>query len=135
MEACGYILRIASEEWLNEVFDTAIYYTSVRRKWKPDQTILFVHRTASGDALVGYGVIMSVHERDDLAEEEKKRCDEHNWKKAIEFTYVIRFENPLHIKETFLKQLKLGGRYLHGFSLNGEQLKSVIAKAENRPPR
>ena len=34
MEADGYILRIASKEWVERVFDLAIYYTSTRRKWE-----------------------------------------------------------------------------------------------------
>lgn len=131
VEAQGYILRIASEEWLDEVFNLATYYTSVRRKWTTDQTVLFVHKTAIGDAFVGYGVIKDVHEKEDLTEEERNRCEEHGWRKAIEFAYVIRFEEPLLVKNTFLKNLKVVGRCLNGYPLNEEMLRAMITQSED----
>lgn len=131
MEAEGYFLRIASEKWVNQVFDTAIYYTSARRRWKPGQTIVFVHKTSVGDSVIGYGVIENIYKRDELSEEEKRECEKHGWKKAIEFRYVIRLEKPLPIKETFLKDSKLSGRYLHGLKLDKEQLNSIIRQVEH----
>ncbi|MDH7477810.1 MAG: hypothetical protein QHH17_05460, partial [Candidatus Bathyarchaeota archaeon] len=44
--------------------------------------------------------------------------------------YVIRFEKPLPIKETFLKDLKIHGRTLHGFQISKEKLNSIISNAE-----
>jgi len=131
VEACGYILRIASEEWLNEVFNTAMYYTSVRRKWMPDQTILFVHKTKAGDAFVGYGVIKSVYENEDLTEEERSKCKEHGWRKALEFAYVIKSEKPLLVKNTFLRNLKVVGRCLNGYPLDSGMLNAIIAQSEH----
>jgi len=130
MEADGYILRIASEEWVDRVFDLAIYYTSTRRKWETGQTIVFVHKTDMGDAIVGYGIIGNICALDELSEEERRECQRQGWKRAIEFKYVLRFDKPLLVKETFLKGLKLRGRYLHGLSLNREQLDSIIRQAE-----
>ena len=130
MEADGYILRIASEEWVDRVFDLAIYYTSTRRKWETGQTIVFVHKTDMGDAIVGYGVIGNIYALNELSEEERRECERQGWKRAIEFKYVLRFDKPLLVKETFLKGLKLRGRYLHGLSLNREQLDSIIRQAE-----
>jgi len=130
VEADGYILRIATKQWVNQVFNMAIYYTAIRRKWRPGQTILFVHRTNVGDAIVGYGVIDNVYEKDELSEDEKRECEKYGWKKAIEFKYVKEFEKPLPIKETSLKDLKLRGKYFHGFPLNKEQLNSIISHGE-----
>ena len=130
MEADGYILRIASKEWVERVFDLAIYYTSTRRKWETGQTIVFVHKTDMGDAIVGYGIIGNICALDELSEEERRECQRQGWKRAIEFKYVLRFDKPLLVKETFLKGLKLRGRYLHGLSLNREQLDSIIRQAE-----
>ena len=129
-EAAGYILRIASEEWVRQVFDMAIYYTSLSRKWKEGQTILFVSKTSVGDMVIGYGVIQGVISTDELSEEEKRKCEEHDWKRAIEFTYVKRFEKPLPLKKTFLKDSKFRGRYLHGLVISKEQLDSIISQAE-----
>ena len=131
VEADGYILRIANEKWVDQVFNLAIYYTGARRKWKAGQTIVFMHKTNIGDAVIGYGVIENVYERDELSEEERLECEKYGWKKAIEFKYIIKFEKPLPVKETFLKDLKLRGRYLHGLLLNREQLNAIISRAES----
>jgi len=129
VEADGYILRITKEKWVDQVFDLAIYYTSARRKWKAGQIILFMHKTSIGDAVTGYGVIENVYERDELSENERRECAKHGWKKAIEFKYVKKTD-PLLIKETILKDLKLRGKYLHGLPLNKEQLNAIISQAE-----
>jgi hypothetical protein len=130
VDAEGYILRIATEEWVDQVFNLAIYYTSTHRKWKPMQTILFVHKTSVGDAFVGYGIIENIYEKDEVSEDEKRECEKWGWKKAIEFRYVVRFEKPLPVRETFFRDLKIRGRSLHGFPLNKEQLDSIMSKAE-----
>jgi hypothetical protein len=131
-EVGGYILRIATKEWVDQVFDLAIYYTSSRRNWKTGQCIVFVHKTSSGDAFVGYGEIGNVYASDELSEEERRECEKWGWKKAIEFKYVIRFDEPLSIKKTFIKDSKLRGRSLHGFALSPEQLNSVISQGEQQ---
>jgi hypothetical protein len=46
-EIAGYVLRIMSDYWVNHVFDMAIYYTNLRRRWKSDQSIIFIHKTMS----------------------------------------------------------------------------------------
>lgn len=129
MEIAGYILRIMSDYWVDHVFNMAIYYTNLRRRWKPDQTIIFIHRTNVGDAIVGYGIIENVCEQDELSEEERLGSEE--WKEAIVFKYVVRFEKPLPVKETFLKERKFRGRYVHGLPLSKEQLDSILKQAES----
>jgi len=129
VEAEGYILRIATEKWVDQVFGMAIYYTGLRRRWKPGQTIVFLHKTSVGDSIVGYGVIGRICEKDELPEEEQRECEKHGWKKAIEFKYVKPVK-PLPIKETFMKDLGLSGKYLHGLKLDQEKLNSIISQAE-----
>jgi len=128
-ETEGYILRISTEKWVNQVFSLAIYYTSLRRRWKSGQTIIFLHKTNVGDSVIGYGVIGRICEKDDLPEEERRECEKYGWKKAIEFKYVKPVK-PLPIKETFLKGSGLSGRYLHGLKLDEEQMNSIISQAE-----
>lgn len=129
VEAEGYVLRITTKKWVNQVFSLAIYYTSLRRRWKPGQTIVFLHKTSVGDSIVGYGVIGRISEKDELSEEERRECEKHGWKKAIVFKYVKPVK-PLPIKETFLKNSKLRGRYFHGLKLDKEQVNSIINQAE-----
>lgn len=129
-EVEGFILRIATRQWVNQVFGTAIYFTNLRRKWKRGQTILFVHKTGLGDALVGYGLIERVWEKDDLSEQDKDACERGGWKRALEFQYVRQFDKPLAVKETFLKGSKLRGRYFHGLKLNKNQLEDLLAQVE-----
>ena len=126
----GYILRIATRQWVNQVFGMAIYFTNLRRKWKRGQTILFVHKTSVGDALVGYGLIERAWEKDKLSEQDKDACEKGSWKRAIEFRYVKQFDKPLAVKETFLKGSKHRGRYFHGLKLDKNQLKAVLDQAE-----
>jgi hypothetical protein len=129
-KAEGYILRIVKKEWIERVFDSAIYYTGARRKWKPGQTILFVSKTEFGDSFIGYGVIENIYEKDELSEEEQRECETHGWRKAIEFKYVLRFEKPMSLKETFFKDLKLRGKTLHTFPLTSGQINAIISQAE-----
>lgn len=129
-EVGGYILRIATKQWLNQVFSMAIYYTNMRRKWRQGQTILFVHKTNVGDALVGYGLIERACEKDELSEQDKYECERGGWRRAIEFKYVKQFDKPLPIKDTFLKGSKLRGRYFHGLRLGKNQLDALLAQAE-----
>lgn len=130
VKAEGYILRIARKEWVERVFDSAIYYTGARRKWQTGQTILFVGRTEFGDAFIGYGVIENVYEKGELSEEEQRECNTYGWRKALEFKYLVKFEKPLPLKETFLKELKLHGKTLHSLPLTKGQLNSIIGQAE-----
>jgi hypothetical protein len=129
-EERGFIFRIASEQWVSQVFDMATYFTNIRRKWARGQTILFLHKTRVGDALIGYGVVSSVCEKDELSEEERKISEVGGWKRAIQFEYVKQFDNPLPLKSTFLKDSKRRGRYFHGLGLNPSQLKGIISQAE-----
>lgn len=130
-EIAGYVLRIMSDYWLEHVFNMAIYYTNIRRKWKSDQTIVFTHKTESGDAVIGYGVIENTCPQNELPEEE--RLEPEKWKEALIFKYVLKLEKPLPIKETFLKKPKFRGRYMHGLALSKEQLDSILNRAE--PPQ
>ncbi len=129
-EVAGYILRIATKEWVDQVFDSAIYYTSISRKWTRGYTILFVHKTVEGDAFIGYGVIENVYMKEELSTEEKQRCEEEGWMRALEFKYVKELEKPLPVKETFLKNTKLRGRLLQGLTVTRKQLDATINQAE-----
>jgi len=129
-EIKGYIMRIATKEWVNQVFDLAMYYTSIHRKMSTGQTILFINKTELGDAFIGYGEIENIYSIDVLSEEEKRKCEKHGWKKALEFKYIIKFDKPLPLKETFVKELKLRGKSLHGFPLKSKQVNEIVRQAE-----
>jgi len=133
-EVAGYILRIATEQWVDHVFEMAIYYTNMKRKWRPGQAVLFIHKTRTGDALLGYGVVDHVAESDTLSAEDRAECERGSWKRAIEFKFVKRFEKPLLVKQTLLKGSKRHGRFLQGLELNKEQLDQILDQAEKSPP-
>jgi len=131
-QASGYTLRISGEEWVEHVFNMAIYYTNLTKKWNSDATVLFVHKTEVGDAFIGYGILDRVLDRDELADDEKLDCQRGGWKRAILFEYVMRFEKPLPIKETFLKNSKLRGRFFQGMELKREQVEDILKQAGSR---
>jgi len=125
----GYILRIVGQEFADHVFDMAIYYTNLSRKWSSGQVILFVHKSELGDAFIGYGVIEGVLKKDELCDQERVACERGGWKMAIEFKYVRKLERPLLIKETSFKNSKLRGRFFHGLQLDGAQVENLLRKA------
>jgi len=129
-EAAGYILRITRKEWVDQVFERTKYYVGIRRRWKPNQIIFFVHKTARGDAFIGNGVISDFQSFEELTEDEKRECEKWNCRGTLNFTYVVRFEKPLLIKEAFLRDSKLKGKYLHGLALTREQADSILSLAE-----
>ncbi|RLI22356.1 hypothetical protein DRO54_01385 [Candidatus Bathyarchaeota archaeon] len=129
-DVAGYILRITRKEWVKQVFERTKYYVGIKRKWLPNQTILFVHKTAKGDAFIGYGVINNFQDFEELSDEEKTECQKWNWKGALDFIYVVKFKEPLLIKKTFLRDSKLKGRYLHGLALTRKQIDSILPMAE-----
>jgi len=129
VEVEGYVLRITTKKWVNQVFGLAIYYTSLRRRWKPGQTVVFVHKTRDGDSIIGYGVIENAYEKSELSDDEIRECEKYGWKKAIVFKYVKPVK-ALPIKETFMKELRFRGKYLHGLKLDEEQMNSIISQAE-----
>ncbi|MEM3578615.1 MAG: hypothetical protein QXL54_00110 [Candidatus Bathyarchaeia archaeon] len=134
IEIGGYILRIARKEWIEKVFNSAIYYTSSPRKWQKGQIVIFLGKTEFGDAFIGYGVIENIYVKEELTNEEQTECEVWGWRKAIEFKYIVRFDKPLPLKETFLKDSRLRGKYLHGLSLKAEQLNALINRAEDQTP-
>ncbi len=132
MDPAGYSLRISTKEWVDEVFDTLVYYTGLRRKWRCGQTILFLHKTTLGDAIVGYGIVENVSGVEDLQDEERSRCSEHGWNRALTFRYMVRLEKPFLSKGTFLRDPKFRGRCSHGLQLDNEQVASLIESAESQ---
>jgi hypothetical protein len=129
-EVDGFVLRIKDERWVEQVFDMAIYYSNLNRRWSTGQTILFIHNTQLGDAFVGYGIFSYARQKRYLPDAERIQCEQGGWKRAIEFKYVVRFEKPLLVKETFLSGSKLRGRYFHGLKLNREQVEAIVGKAD-----
>lgn len=68
---------------VDQVFDSAIYHSRVRGKWRAGQTIIFVHKANGGDGgVVGYGVIEYVYKGDELSEEEKSECKKMGMEKS-----------------------------------------------------
>ena len=129
MFPAGYILRITRKEWVEQVFDCMTYYTSLYRKWKPEQTILFVHKTDEGDSLIGFGTIGAIRDFQDFSEGEKALCAEHGWKRALDFSFIKKFSTPLLVKETFLAETLRRGRFLHGLALDDAQIGELLSQA------
>jgi len=126
----GYILRISRDEWVKRVFDRKKYCVGVRRRWEPGLTVFFARKAERGDSFLGYGFIESVQEIEGLSEEERRECEKWGWKHVLNFKSVVKFEPPLPIKETVIKDTGLWGNRLHGYRLSSEQVRSILSKAE-----
>ncbi|MCW4020654.1 MAG: hypothetical protein NWF14_05445 [Candidatus Bathyarchaeota archaeon] len=126
----SYTLRITREEWFQQVFMIKKYYPGVPRRWEPDGVILLVRKAEKGDSFVGYGTVERFVKRDHLPEEKRKECEKMGWKGAIVFSELYKFDPPLPIKETVLKDPRLKGRIFHGYPLTKEQVDSVLDTAK-----
>lgn len=126
----GYILRIARDEWVEQVFDLKKYYVGVRGRWEPALTVFFARKAEKGDSFLGYGLIENVQELEEMSEEERSECEKRGWKHALNFKSVVKFEPPLPIKQTVIKDVGLWGSRLHGYRLTSEQVRSILSKAE-----
>ena len=129
MFPAGYILRIKHKEWVQQVFDSMSYYTSIYRKWATGQIIIFAHKTDKGDSFIGFGIIGTPREFADLSEEEKRLCEQHGWKTAIDLTFMKKFSKPLPVKETFLAETLRRGKFLHGLALDDSQIRELLSQA------
>jgi hypothetical protein len=72
---------------------------------------------------------MRILEKHELCDQERIECERGGWKMAIEFKYVRKLERPLLVKETFLKDSKLRGRFFHGLQLDRVQVESLLKQA------
>jgi hypothetical protein len=126
----GYILRISRDEWVRQVFSIKKYYAGVKRKWEPNLTILLARKAEKGDSFLGYGVIESVVKTEELSGRERDECEKYGWNRMIKFKDVIKFDPPLPIKETAVKDVGVRGNRLHGYRLTPEQIQSILSQAK-----
>lgn len=125
----GYILRISRDEWLKQVFEKRKYYPGLVRKWSPGMTILLARKTEQGDSFIGYGVIGGIFKPSEASKEEQEYCLANGWKCILSFKELVRFEEPLPLKRTFLKNDKRRGRLFHALPLTLGQVDSVLEAA------
>jgi hypothetical protein len=130
-ERYGYILRIAKDEWLRQVYQIKKYYPGFKRRWDEGTVILLAKKTEAGDSFIGYGIVERVMSLEELPTDEKAYCEEHGWKCAIVFKELYRFDPPYPIKESILKDDPRRGRYLHGARLPWDMVSSILESAKD----
>jgi hypothetical protein len=126
----GYVLRISSDEWRDQVFELKKYYSGIMRNWKRGTTILLVKKCDEGDSFLGYGVVERVEMLWEMRPEEEQYCKENNWKCAISFEPLITFMKPYPIKLSILSDDKRKGMYLHGIKIHEGNVNSILEAAE-----
>lgn len=131
----GYMLRISRDEWLEQVFERRKYYPGLVRKWSPGMTILLLKKTERGDSFIGYGIIGQILKPSEASKEEQEYCLANGWKCILGFKELVRFEEPLPLKQTFLKNDKRKGKLFHALPLTFRQLNSVLDDANSSKSR
>src|SRR4030042_2575502 len=126
----GYILRVSTEEWLDQVYRLNKYYPGLMRMYKPGTPILLVRKAEGGDSFMGYGIIDKVEMPWELPPIEEEYCRTNGWKCCITFRHLTRFNKPYPIKESILKDDNRKGSYLHGVKLSEEQVNMILKEAE-----
>jgi len=127
----GYILRVSTDDWVEQIFEIKKYYPGIMRNWKRGTPILLARKTEAGDSFLGYGITDKVEMLWEMSPEEENYCRENNWRCALTFKPLIRFKNPYPIKETFLAEDKRKGSLLHGAMLMEGQVDEILEQAED----
>ena len=70
----GYILRLSTEDWRDQVYELKKYYSGVMRGWKRETPVLLAMKTEAGDSFIGYGVVGKVEHLWELSPEEEAYC-------------------------------------------------------------
>ncbi|HUV33481.1 MAG TPA: hypothetical protein VMW22_01020 [Candidatus Desulfaltia sp.] len=126
----GYILRISTDEWLDQIYQLKKYYTGVNRNWKRGTPILLAKKTEQGDSILGYGITQKVEMLWEMTPEEEDYCRENKWRCALTFQPLVKFDKPLPIKDTILANDKRKGSFLHGALIPEETVDSILEQAE-----
>jgi len=126
----GYILRLSTEDWRDQVYELKKYYSGVMRGWKRETPVLLAMKTDVGDSFIGYGVVGKVEHLWELSPEEEAYCRENNWKCALTFKALNRFERPYPIKESILSDDPRKGSFLHAARLTEDQVDALLDAAE-----
>ena len=126
----GYILRLSTEDWRDQVYELKKYYSGVMRGWKRETPVLLAMKTDAGDSFIGYGVVGKVEHLWELSPEEEAYCRENNWKCALTFKALNRFEKPYPIKESLLSKDPRRGSFLHAARLTEDQMDALLDAAE-----
>jgi len=127
----GYILRISTDEWLEQVYRLKKYYSGVMRGWKRGTVILFAKKAEAGDSFIGYGVVDKVEMLWEMTPEEEEYSREHGWRCALGFNALLKFDKPYPIDESILRDDRRKGRYLHGARLSEEEVDEILEAAED----
>jgi len=126
----GYVLRIAHEDLVSQVFSLGKYYSGIQRSFIRGTPILFAAKSEGGDSLVGSGVVDKVEYLWEMTPEEETYAKEHGWKIGLTLRAATRFKTPLLIKNSLLKEDKRKGAFLHGAKLTEDQIDALLTQAE-----
>jgi hypothetical protein len=126
----GYVLRIAHEALVNQVFSLGKYYSGIQRNFIRGTPLLFAAKSKDGDSIVGYGVVDEVEYLWEMTPEEEEYAKEHNWKIGLTLREAKKFWTPLLIKNSLLKDDKRKGAYLHGAKLSEEIIDALLKQVE-----
>ena len=100
------------------------------RNWRKGTTILFARKSTDGDSFLGYGIVEKVEMLWEMTPEEENYCIENKWKCALTLKPLVRFRDPLPIRETVMVDDRRRGSFLHGALLRMEQVEAILEAAE-----
>ncbi|MDQ3872536.1 MAG: hypothetical protein M3258_02880 [Thermoproteota archaeon] len=110
-DAISYILKVHERYVEKQLYGQRTVYVNIKRDWLQNTKLLFVRRSV----FIGSGIIDRFISRDELQEQDKKRCLENNCYGKIEFAKLARYYPPVSIESTNLASKN--PITLHGTSL------------------
>ncbi len=126
----GYVLRIAHEDLVNQVFSLGKYYSGIQRNFIRGTPLLFAAKSEGGDSIVGYGVIDKIEHLWEMTPADEVYAKEHGWKLGLTLRGATRLGTPLLIKNSLLKDDKRKGAFLHGAKLSEETINTLLEQVE-----
>lgn len=122
-------LRIIREDWANRVFESGTYYTSLKRKWEKGLECFFLMKTKTGDSVLGYGILEDYKTKEEWFKTGGENFTDHAWKTALIFGKIVKFQNPIPVKELQLDE-RLKGKCLHGLKVDQFLVYKILSLSE-----
>ncbi|MBS7610809.1 hypothetical protein KEJ27_01145 [Candidatus Bathyarchaeota archaeon] len=74
-------------------------------------------KTEAGDSVVGYGILKDYKTKEEWFKTRRENFTEHAWKTVLILGRLVKFQNPIPVKELQLDQ-RLKGKCLHGLKID-----------------
>ena len=129
----GYILRVSTDDWVEQIFEIKKYYSGIMRNWKRGTPILLAKKTDVGDSFLGYGITDKVEMLWEMTPEEENYCRENNWRCTLTLKPLDTLREAIpHKRDVSGRRPTQGQLPTRGYARGGKGGRDT--RAGRRPP-